>query len=151
MGAGPPPTSSRPRTTLTPSTSERSHLTVGQMIHVDNVKVDRVMAQDPLMVLPPSAAQRARDKQARDQAERDRFNRLLRIAKTPGAVDTLVQMWVRCERCGKPVETMGWSGGRQDHAFTVRCHGEVETTRIEVGADVVALTGGVAFRRKIDG
>lgn len=109
------------------------------------------MADDPFMKLPVSALRHAAAKQDRDTAERARFDRLARIAERPGAVAALVQMWVTCERCGKPVETMGWSGGRQDHAFTVRCHGEVETTRIEVGADVVALTGGVAFRRKIDG
>ncbi len=109
------------------------------------------MAEDPLMVLPAGALRHAAAKQTADQAERDRFERLARIAEQPGAVAALVQMWVTCGRCGKPVEMMGWTGGPGDQDFTVWCHGESETTRIEAGADVVGLTGGVAFRRKVDG
>lgn len=109
------------------------------------------MADDPFMTLPASALRHAAAKQDRDAAERERFERLARLADRPGAVAALVQMWVTCERCGRPVERMGWTGGSKDQDFTVWCHGESETTRIDAGADVVGLTGGVAFRRKLDG
>lgn len=107
------------------------------------------MAEDPFMTLPASALRHAAKRRDAVEAERHRFDQAMNLANKPHVVNTIARMWVTCERCGHPVERMGWTGSGPVQTFTVWCHGETETMDIALGADVVAMTGGVAFRRKV--
>lgn len=109
------------------------------------------MAKDLFMALPASALRHAAKRRDAVEAERHRFDQAMNLANKPLVVDTIARMWVTCERCGHPVERMGWTGPGPRQEFTVWCHGETETMAVDLGADVVAVTGGVAFRRRVDG